>query len=61
MTYKRSNPDIIKAPKAYTYNLIRRIAIPVVTFLMLTKVGKNDTEMYAKVNYDPENEKIWQI
>ena len=56
LTYKRSNPDINKAPKAYTYNLIRRIAIPEVTFLMLTKVGKNDTEMYAKVYYDPENE-----
>ena len=56
LTYKRSNPDINKAPKAYTYNLIRRIAIPEVTFLMLTKMGKNDTEMYAKVYYDPENE-----
>ena len=56
LTYKPSNPDINKAPKAYTYNLIRRIAIPEVTFLMLTKVGKNDTEMYAKVYYDPENE-----
>lgn len=56
LTYKRSNPDINKAPKAYTYNLIRRIAIPEVTFLMLTKMGENDSEMYAKVYYDPENE-----
>ena len=56
LTYKRSNPDIIKAPKAYTYNLIRRIAIPEVTFLMLTKMGENNSEMYAKVYYDPENE-----
>lgn len=56
LTYKRSNPDISKAPKAYTYNLIRRIAIPEVTFLMLTKMGENDSEMYAKVYYDPENE-----
>ena len=50
-----SNPDINKAPKAYTYNLIRRIAIPEVTFLMLTKISDNDSEMYAKVYYDPEN------
>lgn len=56
LTYKRSNSDIIKAPKAYTYNLIRRIAIPEVTFLMLTKMGENNSEMYAKVYYDPENE-----
>ena len=55
LTYKRSNPDINKAPKAYTYNLIRRIAIPEVTFLMLTKISDNDSEMYAKVYYDPEN------
>ena len=55
LTYKRANPDISKAPKAYTYNLIRRIAIPEVTFLMLTKVGEDDSEMYAKVYYDPEN------
>ena len=54
LTYKRSNPDINKAPKAYTYNLIRRIAIPEVTFLMLTKMGENDSDIYAKVYYDPE-------
>lgn len=56
LTYKRSNPDINKAPKAYAYNLIRRIAIPEVSFLMLTKMSDDGSEMYAKIYYDPENE-----
>lgn len=56
LTYKRSSfIDISKAPKAYTYNLIRRIAIPEVTFLMLSKMSEDGTEMYAKLYYDPEN------
>ena len=56
LSYKRSNPDINKAPKAFAYNLIRRIAIPEVTFLMLTKATDDGSEMYAKIYYDPENE-----
>lgn len=56
LSYKRSNPDVIKSPKAYTYNLIRRIAIPEVSFLMLTKASDDGSEMYAKIYYDPENE-----
>lgn len=56
LTYKRSsNIDVGKAPKAYTYNLIRRIAIPEVTFIMLSKMSDDGTEMYAKLYYDPEN------
>ena len=56
VTYKRSsNIDVTKAPKAYTYNLIRRVAIPEVTFLMLSKMSEDGSEMYAKLYYDSEN------
>ena len=40
--------------KAYVYDLIRRIAIPEVSFLMLTKTG-DWGEYIAKLYYDPNN------
>lgn len=56
LTYKKSSGNNYHInPKAFTYNLIRRIAIPEVTFLMLTKMG-NDSDFLAKLYYDPENE-----
>ena len=56
LTYKRANGLIYDtSPKAYTYNLIRRIAIPEVSFLMLTKSGEN-SDFFAKLYYDPECE-----
>jgi hypothetical protein len=40
--------------KAYVYDLIRRIAIPEVSFLMLTKTG-DWGEYLARLYYDPSN------
>ena len=55
LTYKRSsNLTYEKSPKAYVYDLIRRVAIPEVTFLMLTKDG--DSNFYSKLYYDPNIE-----
>lgn len=57
LTYKRANNLTVEtSEKAYTYNLIRRVAIPEVTYLMLTKVDDNSSELFAKLYYDPENE-----
>lgn len=54
LTYKRSkNLTYQISPKAYVYDLIRRVAIPEVTFLMLTKDG--DSNFYSKLYYDPNN------
>lgn len=56
LTYKRAGRLRVETEhKAYTYNLIRRIAIPEVTFLMLTKNGIDSSDMFAKLYYDPEN------
>lgn len=53
LSYKRdSGLTIEKNHKAYVYNLLRRIAIPEVTFLMLTKTGEWG-EYIAKLYYDP--------
>lgn len=61
LSYKRAGGlTFSTSPKAYTYNLIRTIAIPEVSFLMLTRTP-DESEFYAKLYYDPENEKIWQI
>ncbi len=44
-------------PKAYTYDLLRRIAIPEVTCIMLTKVDSCDGTIFlAKLYYDPNLE-----
>ena len=43
--------------KAYTYDIIRRFAIPEVTFLMLSKLeGYNGYDFSAKFYYDPNFE-----
>lgn len=39
---------------AYAYDLIRRIAIPEVSFLMLTKLADGGNDLYSKLFYDPE-------
>lgn len=38
--------------KAYCYDLIRRMAIPEVSFLMLTKLEEGSSEFLAKLYYD---------
>ena len=43
--------------KAYVYDLIRRIAIPEVSFLMLTKLQEEENlDFHAKLYYDPNFE-----
>lgn len=55
LTYKKSrNLTLENNHKAYVYDLIRRIAIPEVSFLMLTKTG-DWGEYIAKIYYDPNN------
>lgn len=55
LTYKKgSGLTIENNHKAYVYDLIRRIAIPEVSFLMLTKTG-DWGEYIAKLYYDPNN------
>ena len=55
LTYKRSSGLTLENNhKAYVYDLIRRIAIPEVSFLMLTKTG-DWGEYIAKLYYDPNN------
>jgi hypothetical protein len=55
LAYKRSSGlSIDNNPRAYVYDLIRRIAIPEVSFLMLTKTG-DWGEYIAKLYYDPNN------
>ena len=39
---------------AYAYDLIRRIAIPEVSFLMLTRLADGSNDFYSKLFYDPE-------
>ena len=58
LTYKRTkNLNIDDSPKAYIYDLIRRISIPEVTFLMLTKLSDNEEyDLHAKLYYDPNFE-----
>lgn len=54
-SYKRDFGLTIESNhKAYVYNLIRRIAIPEVSFLMLTKTG-DWGEFIAKLYYDPKS------
>ena len=57
---KKRHPDYRNAPNAYTYDLIRRIAIPEVSFLMLTKMNDGESEFLAKIYYDPTEESKWQ-
>lgn len=55
LTYKRGiNLTIEENHKAYVYDLIRRIAIPEVSFLLLVKTG-DWGEYEAKIYYDPNN------
>lgn len=58
LTYKRQKEYSIEfSHKAYVYDLIRRIAIPEVSFIMLTKMGTDRTcDFYAKLYYDPNFE-----
>lgn len=56
LSYRNSNCLTYESsPQAYTYNLIRRISIPEVSFLMLTK-GCEHSEFLTKLYYDPENQ-----
>ncbi len=57
LSYKRGGAGLTieSSPKAYVYDLIRRIAIPEVSFLMLTKTG-DWGEYMAKLFYDPNTE-----
>ena len=57
LSYKRGGAGLTieLSPKAYVYDLIRRIAIPEVTFLMLMKTG-DWGEYMAKLYYDPNTE-----
>lgn len=53
-SYKRAcGLTYYTSPKAYTYNLIRTIVIPEVSYLMLTKTTI-DSELFAKLYYDPK-------
>lgn len=58
LTYTRANSySLNKGHKAYVYDLIRRIAIPEVSFIMLTKMEDNsDYDFHAKLYYDPNFE-----
>lgn len=58
LTYKRARSYSIDiGHKAYVYDLIRRIAIPEVSFIMLTKMeGEMDFDFHAKLYYDPNFE-----
>ena len=56
LSYRRaSGLTFEKSPQAYVYNVIRTIAIPEVSFLMLTKLG-DESEFLTKIYYDPNNE-----
>ena len=58
LTYKRTKKySIVSDHKAYVYDLIRRITIPEVSFIMLTKIdGENQFDFHAKLYYDPNFE-----
>lgn len=58
LTYKRKkNLSILNNHKAYVYDLIRRIAIPEVSFIMLTKLDKSEVvNFHASLYYDPNFE-----
>lgn len=55
LSYKRPlKIDPLKPTPAYTYDIIRRIAIPEVSFLMLTELANSKNKsFYAKLFYDP--------
>ncbi len=55
LTYKKQKKLSIDTDhKSYVYDLIRRIAIPEVSFIMLTKMnGVDGANFYAKLYYDP--------
>ena len=58
LTYKRQKEYSLELNhKAYVYDLIRRIAIPEVSFIMLTKIEDDSAyDFYAKLYYDPNLE-----
>ena len=58
LTYRRAKSYSIETEhKAYVYDLIRRISIPEVSFLMLTKIEDGDlVGFHAKLYYDPNFE-----
>lgn len=55
LSYKRAASYSIETEqKAYVYDLIRRISIPEVSFLMLTKIENDEIiGFHAKLYYDP--------
>ena len=57
LEYKRpSNLSFELSPRAYSYDLIRRIAIPEVSYLMFSKVVENGVlQLHARLFYDPES------
>ena len=58
LTYRCAKSFSIETEhKAYVYDLIRRISIPEVSFLMLTKIEDEDpVGFHAKLYYDPNFE-----
>ena len=58
MTYKRTKDLSLQMNhKAYVYDLMRRISIPEVSFLMLTKaLDFEGVDFFAKLYYDPNFE-----
>lgn len=56
LSYKRPmNFDQDNSSAAYAYDIIRRIAIPEVSFLMLTQLADSGRkEFYTKLFYDPD-------
>lgn len=58
LTYKRAKSySLTNEHKAFVYDLIRRISIPEVSFLMLTKIEEEGpVGFHAKLYYDPKFE-----
>lgn len=58
LTYRRAKSYSLETEhKAYVYDLIRRISIPEVSFLMLTKIeDEGPVGFHAKLYYDPNFE-----
>lgn len=53
----KQNLSLEKHPKAYVYDLIRRISIPEVTCLLITKFDSDDgCQFLTKLYYDPDIE-----
>lgn len=53
---KQKDLSISNFPYAYVYDIIRRISIPEVSFLMLSKAEGEDADFHIKLYYDPNFE-----